>query len=245
MHVRANTESITIVLNKPKYPGNVGSIARCARNMGIGKIFVVGNKDLSLEEMKQMSTHFAAGIVERIQHFDQLDEALANFHYIIGTTSRRGSGRGPCVSPREMAELVVDVSQHNEVAVLFGPEDTGLSNDDLRFCHLLVTIPTSKRMKSVNLAQAVMILCYEIFVAHAGLLEEFTSRMASSDELEGMYAQMKTVLMKIGFLHPQNPDHWMMHIRRFLGRTKLFSKEVKIIRGICRQLDWSIKNKKT
>jgi tRNA/rRNA methyltransferase len=100
-------------------------------------------------------------------------------------------------------------------------------------------------MKSVNLSQAVMILCYEIFVGHAGPLEEFTPRMASSEELEGMYEQMKTVLMNIGFLHPQNPDHWMMHIRRFLGRTKLFSKEVKIIRGICRQLDWSMRNKKT
>lgn len=245
MHVRAKTESITIVLNKPKYPGNVGAVARCARNMGIEKIFVVGNRDLLVEEMKQMSTHFAAGIVDRIQHFDRLDEALANFQYIVGTTSRRGSGRGPVVSPREMAELLVEVSQHNGVALLFGPEDTGLSNDDLRFCHLLVTIPTSKRMKSVNLSQAVMILCYEIFAAHAGPLEEFTPRMASSEEIEGMYVQMKTVLMKIGFLHPQNPDHWMMHIRRFLGRTKLFSKEVKIIRGICRQLEWYMKNKKT
>jgi tRNA/rRNA methyltransferase len=213
--------------------------------MGIEKIFVVGNRDLPVEEMKQMATHFAAGIVESIQHFDRLDEALANFHYIIGATSRRGSGRGPCVSPREMAELVVEISHCNEVALLFGPEDTGLSNDDLRFCHLLVTIPTSKGMKSVNLSQAVMILCYEIFVGHAGPLEEFTPRMASSEELEGMYEQMKTVLMNIGFLHPQNPDHWMMHIRRFLGRTKLFSKEVKIIRGICRQLDWSMRNKKT
>lgn len=245
MHVRAKTEHVTIVLNKPKYPGNVGAVARCARNMGIENIFVVGNRDLPVEEMKQMATHFAADIVECIQHFDRLDEALANFHYIVGATSRRGSGRGPCVSPREMAELVLEISHCNEVALLFGPEDTGLSNDDLRFCHLLVTIPTSKGMKSVNLSQAVMILCYEIFVAHAGSLEEFTPRMASSEELEGMYAQMKTVLMNIGFLHPQNPDHWMMHIRRFLGRTKLFSKEVKIIRGICRQLDWSMRNKKT
>jgi len=245
MHVRAKTENITIVLNKPKYPGNVGSIARCARNMGIEKIFVVGNRDLSVEEMKQMATHFAAGIVEGIQHFDTLDEALAHFQYIVGTTSRRGSGRGPVVSPREMAESLVEVSQHNEIALLFGPEDMGLSNDDLRFCHLLVTIPTSKRMKSLNLSQAAMILCYEVFVAHAGPLEEFTPRMASSEEIEGMYAQMKTVLMKTGFLNPENPDHWMMHIRRFLGRTRLFSKEVKIIRGICRQLDWSMRNKKT
>ncbi|MGD1151456.1 MAG: RNA methyltransferase [Syntrophales bacterium] len=245
MPVRAKTENITIVLNKPKYPGNVGSVARCARNMGIEKISVVGNRDLALEEMKQMATHFAAGIVDRIQHFDRLDEALARFHYIVGTTSRRGSARGPVVSPREMAARLVDISQDNEVALLIGPEDTGLSNDDLRFCHLLVTIPTSKHNKSINLSHAAMILCYEIFVSHMEPMGAFTPRLAASAELEGMYDHMKGLLMKIGFLNPENPEFWMMHIRRFLGRTNLFSKEVKIIRGICRQLEWYMKNKKT
>jgi tRNA/rRNA methyltransferase len=245
MHVRAKTENITIVLNKPKYPGNVGSVARCARNMGIEKISVVGNRDLALEEMRQMATHFAAGIVDRIQHFDRLDEALARFHYIVGTTSRRGSARGPVVSPREMAARLVDISQDNKVALLIGPEDTGLSNDDLRFCHLLVTIPTSKHNKSINLSHAAMILCYEIFVSHMEPMEAFTSRLAASAELEGMYDHLKGLLMKIGFLNPENPEFWMMHIRRFLGRTNLFSKEVKIIRGLCRQLEWYMKNKKT
>ncbi len=245
MHVRAKTENITIVLNKPKYPGNVGSVARCARNMGIEKISVVENRDLALEEMRQMATHFAAGIVDRIQHFDRLDEALARFHYIVGTTSRRGSARGPVVSPREMAARLVDISQDNKVALLIGPEDTGLSNDDLRFCHLLVTIPTSKHNKSINLSHAAMILCYEIFVSHMEPMEAFTSRLAASAELEGMYDHMKGLLMKIGFLNPENPEFWMMHIRRFLGRTNLFSKEVKIIRGLCRQLEWYMKNKKT
>ncbi len=245
MHNRVKTENITIVLNKPKYPGNVGSVARCARNMGIEKISVVGNRDLVVEDMKQMATHFAAGIVARIQHFERLDEALAKFNYIVGATSRRGSGRGPVVSPGEMAERLIDISQDNDLALLFGPEDTGLSNDDLQFCHLLVTIPTSKRFKSINLSHAVMILCYEICAAHLEPLEAFTPRLAESAELEGMYEQMKALLTKIGFLNPQNPDYWMMHIRRFLGRTSLLSKEVKIIRGICRQLDWYMRNKKT
>jgi tRNA/rRNA methyltransferase len=245
MYRRAKTENITIVLNKPKYPGNVGSVARCARNMGIENITVVGNKDLALEEMKQMATHFAAGIVDRIQHFDGLDDALARFHYIVGTTSRHGSARGPVVSPREMAARIVDISQENAVALLIGPEDTGLSNDDLRFCHLLVTIPTSKNNKSINLSHAAMILCYEIFVANMEPMEAFTPRLALSVELEGMYDHMKGLLMKIGFLNPENPEFWMMHIRRFLSRVNLLSKEVKIIRGICRQMEWYMKNKKT
>ncbi|MGO9138240.1 MAG: RNA methyltransferase [Syntrophales bacterium] len=245
MRKRAKTEHITIVLNKPKYPGNVGSVARCARNMGIERISVVGNRDLAPAQMKQMATHFAAGIVDHIQYFDALDDALARFQYIVGATSRRGSARGPVVSPREMAARIVDISQENEVALLIGPEDTGLSNDDLRFCHLLVTIPTSRYNKSINLSHAVMILCYEIFVAPMESLEAFTPRLAQSAELEGMYEHIREILMKIGFLNPENPDFWMMHIRRFLSRTNLFSKEVKIIRGICRQLDWYLKNKKT
>jgi tRNA/rRNA methyltransferase len=245
MNVRVKTENITIVLNKPKYPGNVGSVARCSGNMGIEKISVVGNRDLAVEEMKQMATHFAAGSVDRIQHYDVLDEALADFQYIVGATSRRGSGRGPVVSPREMAERLIDISQNNKIALLFGPEDMGLSNDDVRLCHLLVTIPTSKHLKSLNLSHAVMVLCYEIFTAHGEPLETFTPRLADSVELEGMYGQMKALLLKIGFLNPENPDYWMMHIRRFLSRTNLLSKEVKIMRGICRQLDWYIRNKKT
>ena len=245
MQTKVKTGNITIVLNKPKYPGNVGSVARCAKNMGIENIFVVGNRDLEIEGMKQMSTHFAAGSVDRIQHFDCLDEALANFQYVAGATSRRGSGRGPVVSPREMAERLIDISQNNNIALLFGPEDMGLSNEDVRLCHLLVTIPTSKNLKSINLSHAVMILCYEIFTAHGEPLEVFTPRVADSAELEGMYEQMKALLLKIGFLNTENPDYWMMHIRRFLSRTNLLSKEVKIMRGICRQMDWYMRNKKT
>jgi len=239
------TENITIVLNRPKYPGNVGSVARCAKNMGIEKIMVVGNRGLDEEEMKTMATHVAADIVDNIRYFDQIEEALAGFHYIVGTTSRRGNARGPVISPREMAERLPDISQENDVALLFGPEDTGLSNDELRFCHLVVAIPASSRFKSINLSHAVMILCYEIFISRAGHPETFTPRLATSVELEGMYDQAKVLLTKIDFLNPQNPDYSMMQIRRLLSRTKLLSREVKILRGVCRQIEWYAKNKNT
>ncbi|MCX5836556.1 MAG: RNA methyltransferase [Deltaproteobacteria bacterium] len=239
------TENITIVLNRPKYPGNVGSVARCAKNMGIERIVVVGNRNLDEEEMKTMATHVAADIVDNIRYFDQIEEALAGFHYIVGTTSRRGNARGPVVSPREMAERLPDISEENDVALLFGPEDTGLSNDELRFCHLVVAIPASSRFKSINLSHAVMILCYEIFISRAGHPETFTPRLATSVELEGMYDQAKVLLTKIDFLNPQNPDYSMMQIRRLLSRTKLLSREVKILRGVCRQIEWYAKNKNT
>jgi tRNA/rRNA methyltransferase len=125
----------------------------------------------------------------------------------------------------------------NRVAVLFGPEDRGLSNEHLRYCHTIATIPTA-RFASLNLAQAVMIICYEIFWASRTPPEEVFPRLADKFELEGMYDHLKGVLTKIGFIHPQNPEHWMLNIRRFLSRLPLRAREVRVIRGICRQIDW-------
>jgi tRNA/rRNA methyltransferase len=242
MQTKANTENITIILTRPKYSGNVGSVARCAKNMGIDKIAVVNSQALIEEEMIQMSTHCAADLVARLKHYGEIKEALSGYHYIVGTTSRLGSARGPALTPRELAEEIVDISQNNRIALLFGSEDKGLSNEELRYCHKVVTIPTSDLMKSINLSHAVMIVCYEIFTARINALSDFSPRMATSSEIEGMYAHLKNALTKIGFLNPENPEYWMMHIRRFMSRTKLFAKDVKIIRGICRQIDWYTDN---
>jgi tRNA/rRNA methyltransferase len=235
--MKATLENITIVLKGPKFAGNVGSVARCAKNTGIGKLIVVGNRDLDDESVRQMATHESKDIVEGIKHFDTLDEALAGFSWVVGTTARQGAGRGPVVSPRLMAESLVGLSQKNEIALLFGPEDTGLTNDDLRFCQMVVTIPTVG-FKSLNLSHAVMIICYESLVARMETEENVSSKLASSRELEGMYAQLKETLQAIGFLNPENPDYWMMHIRRLFARTTLHAREVKIVRGICRQIEW-------
>jgi len=235
--VKANLENVTIVLKGPKFPGNVGSAARCAMNMGIDKMIVVGNRDLDDEAVRQMATHVAKHIVEGIRYVDTMEEALAGFTWVVGTTARQGSGRGPVVSPRRMAEILVGLSQKNEIALLFGPEDTGLTNDDLRFCQTLVTIPTVD-FKSLNLSHAVMVVCYELLVAKMENDGKFAPKLASSKELEGMFAQLKETLLAIGFLLPDNPDYWMMHLRRLFSRTTLLAREVKILRGICRQIEW-------
>ena len=245
MKSQANIKNISIVLYKPKYAGNIGSIARAAKNMGFSNIFVVGTTDLDREEMQKRSTHLAADVLDKIQYFDNIDTALGDFNYIVGTTARLGKARGPFIAPRVIAEKIVNVSRKNKVALLFGPEDTGLANDELRYCHAVVTIPTSREFTSLNLSHAVMILCYEIFVASSTAAKEVTPKLALSSELEGMYGQIKTLLAEMGFLNPENPDYWMMHLRRFFTRAGLLSREVKIIRGICRQLEWYAHHKKT
>jgi tRNA/rRNA methyltransferase len=245
MKTQAKTKNISIVLQKPKYAGNVGSVARAAKNMNVGNIVIVGSAVFDTEEMTKRSTHLAADVLANMQYVDDLDTALEKFHYVVGTTARQGSARGPFTSPRTMAEKIAAISQKNKVALLFGPEDTGLSNEELRYCHAVVTIPTSRALSSVNLSHAVIILCYEMFIASLPASAESISKLAISKELEGMYGQIKTLLAQIGFLNPENPDYWMMHLRRFFTRAGLLSREVKIIRGICRQLEWYAYHKKT
>lgn len=247
MSSKAKTGNISIVLYKPKYAGNVGSVARAAKNMGITRIVIVGTTELDREAMQQRSTHLAADVLDSIIYFDTIEEALGRFNYIVGTTARLGKARGPFVSPRAAAHTIAGLSQKNSIALLFGPEDTGLANDQLRLCHSVVTIPTSREFSSLNLSQAVMILCYEIFVAEAAASEAraATPKMALSSELEGMYGQIKDLLSEIGFLNPENPEYWMLDIRRYFSRSNLTSREVKIIRGVIRQLDWYAAHKNT
>lgn len=243
MTEKAVTDHISIVLNKPKYAGNIGSVARCMKNTGISKLSIVSDRDYEMEEMYRMAPHCSVDIVDKIKYYATLQEAVADSHYIIGTTARRGSksARQPLMIPGEMAEGLVNLSRHNDVALVFGPEDRGLTNDELRFCHSLVTIPTSDVLKSLNLSHAVMICCYEIFTAFQEQVQRFTHRLASSRELEGMYDHLKKMFITIDFINHENSDYWMMNIRRLFSRFHLYSKEVKIIRGICRHMEQYVK----
>ncbi len=244
--LKARTKNISIVLYKPKYAGNIGAVARAAKNMGIGDIVVVGSRDFDDEEMRQRSTHLASDVLDNIRYVDHAEEALGGFRYIVGTTARLGKARGPFMTPRQAAQTIADISQKNKIALLFGPEDTGLANEQLRLCHMVVTIPTSREFTSLNLSHAVMIVCYEIFVSSLpAAAEEVTARLARVSELEGMYGQIKTLLDDIGFLNRENPDYWMLHLRRFFNRAGILSREVKIVRGVCRQLQWHANHKKT
>jgi len=243
--LKTKLKNISIVLYQPKYAGNVGSVARAAKNMGVGKIVVVGKADLDRAQMQQLSTHLAADVLERILYLDSLEEALGGFNYIVGTTARRGKARGPCLSPRAAAQDIAGLAQKNKIALLFGPEDTGLANNHLRLCHSVVSIPTAREFTSLNLSHAVMILCYEIFLVQAAAdVENTAPKLALSAELEGMYGQMKSLLSQIGFLNPENPEYWMLEVRRFFSRRTLTAREVKIIRGVCRRLEWAMLHKK-
>jgi tRNA/rRNA methyltransferase len=141
-----------------------------------------------------------------------------------------------------MARDLVGISQKNYIAVLFGTESSGLSNEELRYCDAVVAIPTAD-FSSLNLAQAVMVMAYEIFMAGIEQPNAFVPRIANRHELEGMYDHLKETLIRIGFINHENPDYWMNTFRRFFSRIGLRAREVKTIRGLCRQIDWYLTHK--
>jgi tRNA/rRNA methyltransferase len=235
--MKANLDNIAIVLVQPRIPENIGGAARAMNNMGLSRLVLIEPKNCDQCRVLKTATGSSNALIQKMEIYHDLREGLAPYHYLIGTTARTGSSRPTMARPGLLARRLVSVSQNNLVGILFGPEDRGLSNNQLRHCHTVVTIPTAS-FSSLNLAQAVMIICYEIFLATSERPAEVMPRLANSFELEGMYDHLKEVLLKIGFINPQNPEHWIGNIRRFLSRFPLRAREVRIIRGVCRQIDW-------
>ena len=229
--------NISIILNETQLPENIGFTARAMANMGITRLVLVKPKNFDLSRVRKTATGMSVDIVEQMEVYDDLQTALKPYQYIVGTTARLGNHRPAMADPRLLALELIPISIKNKVGILFGPEDCGLSNEQLRFCHKIVTINTAF-FSSLNLSHAVLIICYELFMNSREPGKMALPRLANSFELEGMYDHLQEVLMKIGFINPQNPEHWMNNIRRFLSRVSLRAREVKIIRGICRQIDW-------
>ena len=234
---KINLNNIAIVLTGTRYPENIGAAARAMLNMGIERLILVDPQNYDLARINKMATHAASVVVEKLEVYDTLKEALADFNYVVGTTARLGGQRKVISSPAKLARQLVPLSDQNRIAVLFGPEDRGLSNVDIRSCHVLMNIPTAE-FSSLNLAQAVMVTCYELFRFSLDKPGEYAPRLANQFELEAMYDQLKDVLMRISFINPDNPDYFMNNLRHFSARMQLRAKEVQIIRGICRQVNW-------
>jgi tRNA/rRNA methyltransferase len=232
-------DNIAIVLMEPKYPENIGAAARCAMNMGISRLVVVRKEAPDHEKMLKMATHKAAHLIENLKCFTNLEEALAPFSHVVGTTARHGRKRHIENSPRYLLDSILPLLKNNQVALLFGPEHRGLTNEDLKYCQTTVTIATAD-FSSLNLAQAVAILCYEIYwgVIYSGKVMQSSPKLASSHELEGMYEHIEKLLSQIGFLRTNDSSYWIRNIRKFLGRVGLRAKEARIIRGFCRQFLW-------
>ena len=237
MPATVNLKNVCVVLSRPRYPENIGAAARAMRNMGFEQLIVVDPQNCDLSRILKMATHAAIDVVEQMLVYEDLQTALEPLNYIVGTTARLGGQRQLVGTATRLAQKLAPISENNRVALLFGPEDRGLTNEDIRFCHELINIPTAE-FSSLNLAQAVMIMCYELRRYNQPKAKTFVPQFANRHELDGMYAQLKDILVRISYIQPENPEYFMNIIRQFGTRMKLRAKEVSIIRGICRQIDW-------
>jgi tRNA/rRNA methyltransferase len=235
MTVGVTRDNVTIVLKRTRYPENIGSAARAMCNMGLTRLIVVNPEVWDEARIRRLATHEAGSVVDKIRRFESLDDALAPFGHVVGTTARLGGRRTAIKSPELLARQLIPVSKNNPVAIIFGPEDRGLTNHDLKYCHQLLNIPTAS-FSSLNLAQAVMVVCYCLFTASLTDHPGFTPRLAKRIELDQMYEELTATLVQIGYLNRANPDYWMTRIRRFFSRLSLRAGETSIIRGICRQI---------
>jgi tRNA/rRNA methyltransferase len=205
--------------------------------MGFSRLVVIDPPNYDRNKILKLSTHAASDVVDKTIIFTDLKDALSHFNYVVGATARLGGQRQVVNTPSKLVQKLAPISIENRIAIVFGPEDRGLSNEDIRNCHGLVNIPTAE-FSSLNLAQAVMIICYEIFTCGLDKNTQFTPRLANRHELDMMYDQLKDILVRINYINPENPDYWINKLRRFFSRLQLRAKEVSIIRGICRQVDW-------
>ena len=238
--------NVGLILVGPRYPENIGASARIAFNFGISSLTVVADREPDQERMLKMATHKASHLIENMRLVETTREAAEPYHFIVATTARQGRQRLRNNTPRKVMEEVRPLAADpaNRIGLMFGPENAGLTNEDIDFCQFSSTIPTAD-FSSLNLAQAVAIHCYELSTAlGAGRVGSPTkSPYANSFDLEGMYEHISDALKEVTFLNDANQTYWMRNIRQFLGRIRLTKKEASLIRGICRKFLWHSGNK--
>ncbi|MEE9305519.1 MAG: RNA methyltransferase [bacterium] len=233
-------DAFAVVLVEPQGPANIGSVARAMKNMGFGDLRLVNPGEWYGPDARKMAMK-GRDVLEAARIFENLAEAVADCGYVVATTRRGGPYRADGQPPRELARHWLTVAAANRVALVFGPEDRGLSNQELGLTQAVCTIPAEPAFSSMNLAQAVLIMCYECYlVSGEGEPPRTSPPRASQAELEAMYDHMRDELKAIGFLQGSHQDHIMFVLRQMFGRTGLTNREVRIIRGIFQQMRWYI-----
>lgn len=237
-------DQFAFVLFKPQSAGNIGASARAIKNMGFTDLRLVAPGPMNDREAVAMAVH-ADDVLASARTFPDLASALADCSIAVGTTSRRGGYRARAQPLRPAAAELGALSHSNKIALVFGREDRGLTNREIKLCNRLITIPTAPEYPSLNLAQAVVVVAYELMTASN---EASAARTAAGDapriavapvkESEAMLSRLADALVSIGFIPNENPDHIMFALREIFGRSGLTAREVEILNGMARQMRW-------
>jgi len=229
-------DSIRIVLVNTSHPGNIGAAARAMKTMGLSRLVLVNPQIFPHADATSRASG-ADDLLARAPVCETLDEALAGCGLVIGASARSRRVGVPQLNPRQCATRILDEARSTEVAVLFGREHSGLTNEELSRCHYHMHIPTNPDYSSLNLAAAVQVLAYELRMACGegqgdAEVDEPHEPVASAEHLEGFYAHLEGTLVEIGFLDPNNPRIMMRRLRRLFNRARPSDVEINILRGI-------------
>ena len=232
-----STESIRIVLVNTSHPGNIGGVARAMKNMGLSQLYLVAPRDYP-HEQAQWRAASAKDILDAAVVVPTLEDAIRDCQFVVGTSARERRIPWPLLDARQCAEQMAQASEREQVAVLFGREDRGLTNDELQVCNLHLNIPTSGAYSSLNLAMAVQIVAYELnmVISSSSLTvsktEQWDSPFASQGDMEHFYKHLEETLIDVEFLDPAAPRQLMSRLRRLYSRIRLDEMELNILRGV-------------
>lgn len=225
---------IRVVLIETSHPGNIGAIARAMKNMGLSQLVLVNPKEFP-SQVASARASSASDVLNSARVVSSLDEALLGTKLVVGASARLRKVAWPQLDVRETAKLTLETVEEGEVALVFGREDSGLSNAEMDKCHYLAHIPTNPVYSSLNISAAVQVFAYECLMAtQISSVHEKGERsdLATTDQLEGFYDHMFQALQDIEFLDPNKNARFMRRMRRLFNRTRLDPKEIDILRGI-------------
>lgn len=232
-----NLDNIRIVLVNTTHPGNIGGVARAMKNMGLSRLVLVAPVKYPHEQASWRAAS-AEDVLQRAVVVDTVEQAIADCQFVVGTSARERRIPWPLLEPRQCASRIDGLSDREQVAVLFGREDRGLTNEELQLCNLHLNIPTSDDYSSLNLAMAVQIVCYELrmLLVQPELAtredEVWDTPFATAENMERFYVHLEQTLMELEFLDPAAPRQLMARLRRLYGRVRLDEMELNILRGI-------------
>ena len=232
---------VRFVLVEPQTAGNVGAAARALKNLGFDRLVVVAPAcDIRSDQARRMAVD-AVDILERVVVHDTLDAALAGTGTVVGTSGRTGKYRKPHYRLDLFAGQLARMAAAGELGLVFGREDSGLTDRELDRCTHLVYLPASDDYASFNLGQAVLLVAYELRrAAPVAPQEEPLDPLAPHEAREAMYGHLERALRAIGFLTPETTETMMRRLRRLYGRAGLTTAEVQILRGLARQALWAV-----
>ncbi len=230
--------NIRIVLDHTSHPGNIGSAARAMKTMGLNRLYLVEPQRFPHADADALACD-ARDLLVNARVCASLDESLTGSVIAAGLTARRRDLQNPCLDVREAARRLVEIAATQEVALLFGNEAHGLSNEELNRCQYVISIPTDSAYTSLNVASAVQIMSYELRMAtlNAAPVVSEAVALAPLEDIEFFYVRLEETLKRIQFLDPDHPKRLMPRIRRMFARTQLEKEEFSILMGILKQIN--------